>query len=472
MLFMLRPPHYHRRLKKMLHNTRRDINRRSFLKKAGSIAGMSITVSAPFSVIPSNVLGAADRMRFALIGCGGRGRYIARGLITLGAELTHLCDLLQERLDESWQFLSEVQSKKPKLVKEMRKVLDAKDVDAVVIATPDHWHGPATILACQAGKDVYVEKPHAHNIWESQKMKESAAKYERIIQVGTQNRSGDYIKAALDYVNSGKLGKIGLVKVYNLKPGSAFELGDPGTMPPDFNWDVWLGAAPDRPYHERLFKGGWHKYWDFSGGDLADDGIHQLDLALNVSGNPGFPRAISCSGGRIVYRGDDAEVPDVQIVTYDFEDFVMTLELTNYPRYMQKTSATIRRNDLFPYWTQNATRIELYGSELMMTLGIHGGGWQVTTSGGKVVDQIYGRPPDDDHYQNFIECVRDRKRPAADIAIAHTACSMVHMANIAHRTGNITLKFDPETEKFVDNPEANLMLKRRYRKPYEIPEKV
>jgi predicted dehydrogenase len=354
----------------------------------------------------------------------------------------------------------------------MQVALDSKDVDTVVVATPDHWHTLASIMAVQAGKDVYVEKPHAHNIWESLQMIKAANKYNRIIQVGTQNRSAPYNASALDYVRSGKLGKIGLVKVYNLKSGDAFYLGKTAAKPKDFNWDAWLGPAPERSYHERIFHHGWHSFWDYSGGDLVDDGIHQLDLALMMMGDPKIPRKVTCIGGRKVFKDDDREVPDVQVATFDFQDFILTLELTNYPRYMQKTTTTMRRNDILPYWTQNATRVELYGSEQMMVIGRHGGGWQVTTSGGKVLAQQYGRPADEPHYQNFIECVKSRKLPTADIRIAHNACVMTHMANIAHRVGNSALEFDVSNQKFVDHNEANALLKRNYRENYAIPEEI
>ena len=150
----------------------------------------------------------------------------------------------------------------------------------------------------------------------------------------------------------------------------------------------------------------------------------------------------------------------------------MTFELTGYPRYMRKTTGTIRRNDEFPYWTQNATRIELYGSELMMTIGRHGGGWQVTTSGGRVVKQMYGRPADSPHEQNFIDSVKSRKLPTADIEILHKSNALVHLGNIAYRVGNRSLRFDPKTERFIGDIEANKLLKRQYRKKYEVPEQV
>ncbi|MBN2138851.1 MAG: Gfo/Idh/MocA family oxidoreductase [Sedimentisphaerales bacterium] len=441
------------------------MNRREFL-------GRSVVGAAGLSLACGGVLGANERVRIALIGCGGRGRIVARGLIENGAEIACLCDLHEGRLRSTADEIDQAQGRKPKTTKRMGEVLDSNDVDAVVIGLPDHWHGPASILACQAGKDVYVEKPHAHNIWEGRKMVEAARKYKRILQVGTQNRSAPYNKAAVEYIKSGKLGKIPLVKVYNLKPGGAFHLGDVGTEPDGFDWDTWLGAAPARPYHQAIFGGGWHNYWDFSGGDMANDGIHQLDLAMMLMGDPGMPRAVSCSGGRVAYKGDDSEVPDLQIVAFDFDDFVMTFELSGYPKYMRKTTGTIRRNDEFPYWTQNATRIELYGSDLMMTIGRHGGGWQVTTSGGKVVEQMYGRVPDYDHQKDFLDCIKTRKRPNADVGILHESCALVHLGNIAHRVGNEKLRFNPEKERFIDSDEANKLVKRSYRSKYEIPEQV
>jgi predicted dehydrogenase len=448
------------------------ISRRQFLNR--SLKGLTCASLASWALPDAShrVLGVNERVNLALVGCGGRGRAVARGFIENGARFSYVCDLNEERLNEKANDLGQAQGRMPKTAKDMRRTLDSKDVDAVLIATPDHWHGPASILACQAGRDVYVEKPHAHNIWESRRMIEAARKYGRVLQVGTQNRSAPYNRAALEYINSGKLGRIHLVKVYNLKPGGPFNLGDPGRPPAGFDWDVWLGPAPERPYHQQIFHGGWHKFWDFSGGDMADDGIHQLDLAMMLMSDPGMPGAVSCSGGRLAHKGDDAEVPDVQIVSFDFDDFVMTFELSGYPHYMQKTTGTIRRNDEFPYWTQNATRIELYGSELMMTVGRHGGGWIVQTSGGRLVEKMYGRPPDSNHEQNFIDCVKSRKRPNANIETLHDSCALIHMANIAHRAGNRKLRFDAKAERFVDDAEANRLIKREYRKKYEVPEQV
>lgn len=452
-----------------------EMTRRNFLERSGKGAISVAMGGAALSALSARrVLGANERVQLGLIGCGGRGSMVVRNMIEeCEIDVTYLCDLREDRCENAANAYAEAAGgHKPKITKEMSELLASKEVDAVIIGTPDHWHAPASILACQAGKDVYVEKPHAHNIWESRKMIEAARKYDRVLQVGTQNRSAPYNLAALEYVKSGELGPIHLVKVYNLKSGGPFQLGDPGKKPDGFDWDAWLGPAPERAYHDHIFNGGWHRFWDFSGGDMVDDGIHQIDLALMLMGDPGLPKAVSTSGGKLAFPDDDSETPDVEIVTYDYDKFIMTFEMTGYPRYMEKTSATIRRNDLLPYWTQNSTRIELYGATFHMTVGRHGGGWIVVTSAGKEVQKMYGRVPDTPHQQNFIECVKTRKRSNADIEKAHAACVLAHMGNIAHLVGNRKLEFDGEKERFKGSRDANKLLKREYRKKYEVPEKV
>ena len=449
------------------------ITRRNFIWNSGrGLVGAAVGTAALTALNRGLAAGANERVRIALIGCGGRGKIVVRNLIDAGAELVCLCDLHPERLESTAAELAAVMPRKPKMVQEVRKVWDDGEIDAVVIATPDHWHGPLAIEACRAGKDVYVEKPHAHNIWESRKMIEAARKYDRIVQAGTQNRSAPYNRLALDYVKSGKLGRIALIKVFNLEPGKAFLLGAPGGKHPEFDWDHWVGPAPVHPWHQGLFKGGWHRFWDFSGGDMVDDGIHQMDLALMLMGDQDRPKAISACGGKLAYPNSDGETPDVQVVTYEFDKFVLTFEMTNYPRYMQKESDEIRRNDLLPYWTMNSTRIEIYGSELMMTVGRHGGGWIVAQSGGRIVEKQYGRPGDAPHTQNFIDCAKSRKKPNADIEIAHTACSVMHLGNIAYRVADQKLRYDWAKERFVGSPEADKLLKRQYREKYAVPEQV
>jgi predicted dehydrogenase len=341
----------------------------------------------------------------------------------------------------------------------------------VIVATPDVWHAPITIDACRAGKDVYVEKPHSHNIWESGKMVEAAKKYNRIVQVGTQNRSKEYNLQAREYVKSGKLGKIGLVKVFNLKSGAAFKLGESAKQPDGFDWDRWLGRAPLRPYHSRIVSGGWHNYWDFCGGDMTDDGIHQTDLALMLMGDPGLPKNVRSVGGRYVHRGDDSEVPDVMVTSWEFDDFVMTFELSAYPKYMVKSTDALRRRGIVSDWKQNSTRVEIYGSEQLMIVGRHGGGFVVEKNDSQTVEKVLGEAGDSEHYRNFIACLKSRAKPNADIAIAHASNVIAHMGNIAMRVGNAALNYDRATGRF-DHEKANAMIKPVYRKGYEIPEQV
>jgi len=417
----------------------------------------------------SRVLGANDRPRVALVGCGGRGRYVARNMIEAGAEISYLCDPHLGRVRDSWSLLSQVQSDKPPVAQHFGEVLQDDKTDALLVATPDHWHAPITVAACKAGKDVYVEKPSSHNIRESLWMIQAAREHDRVVQVGTQNRSAEYILKARDYVASGELGNIPLVKVYNLKPGDAFYLGEPGEKPDELDWDLWLGPAESRPYHAKILGHGWLHYWNLSAGEMAGEVAHQLDIALLVLGDPGLPLSVSCSGGRFHHKGDDSEMPDVQVVNYEFADRVITLEHSMYPRYMRKTTGTIRRNDEFPYWTQNATRVELYGSELMMTVGRHGGGWQVTMSGGKVKEQMYGRPPDMPHIEDFFQSMRERRRCTADVETMHPSCAMIHMANIAYRVGNKKLWVNEKGDGFRDAPDADALVGREYRPPFTMP---
>lgn len=447
----------------------KTITRRRFMSKGGQLVA-GVALGSWTAASAQRVLGANDRINLALIGCGGRGRFVARGLAEHGGTLACLCDLRDDRLDVAAQFVGEVQRAAPRREKEMRRVFDAKDIDAVIVATPDHWHGLATIRACQAEKDVYVEKPHAHNIWESGQIIAAARRHNRIVQVGTQNRSGPYVMQARDYIQSGKLGKVHFVKVCNLKSGRPFNLGAAGAKP-DFDWDAWLGRAPVRAFNPRIANSGWHQFWDYSGGDMANDGIHQLDVAMMLMGDPGLPTSVRALGGRYAHAGDDSEVPDVLAVNWDFGGrFVLSFEMTGYPQYMQKEQPVLHQNQPIPSWSLHATRVEVYGSDFLMTLGRHGGGFVVQQVGGKLVEKVVAEHhPDFDHYQNFLDCLRSRKTPNAHLGVAHASNAVVHLGNIAHRMGNVALNFDPKTCRF-DNERANAMIKPEYRKGYELPD--
>ncbi len=249
----------------------------------------------------------------------------------------------------------------------------------------------------------------------------------------------------------------------------------PNTSPPaGFNWDIWNGPAASRPYNEQIRNGAWHYLWDYSGGDAANDGIHQLDLARWLIGVD-VPTAVHCAGGRFHEPGD-AEAPDTQIASYQFDDLIMTFELTLYTPYMLKTDGGIRNDDMFPYWPQNATRIEIYGDKGVMFVGRHGGGWQVFERPQNrqpiVAASRFGRFPDPEHKENFLTCVRSRQLRNAGPLEGHRSALLVHYANISYRTGGQRLVIDPETDQILNSPAAMRLFKRKYRKPFAIPEQV
>ena len=437
----------------------RTVTRRRFLNAAVAAGGAFAIGRA--AAAPS------DRIRFGLIGCGGRGRGLA-GLFASrpDVECAYLCDPDEGRANSRVKALTPEGGKAPKAVTDFRTILDDKSFHCVIVATPDHWHALATVLACQAGKDVYVEKPASYSIWEGRQMVEAARKFGRVVQVGTQNRSAPYVQKAVDYVRSGKLGRVPLCKVYNLKSGGPFKLAAPSEAPKSY--DLWLGPAPVRPFNARRFHGGWYCLWDYCGGDMGNDASHQIDIARWLIGKDA-PTSVACYGGNLAHD-DDREVPDTQIASLDFGDCVMTIENTQYARYMAKIPGSIREADQFPLWPQCATRIELYGTTQQMVLGRHGGGWQVFASGGKVVAQEFGRQAHIEHLANWADCIRSRKRPNADVEHGHLSAALSHLANIAYRVGRRQLAYDPKTETFPGDAAANRLVRREPRKPYAFPE--
>jgi predicted dehydrogenase len=469
-----------------------DINRRQFLDRSqkttlGLAAGMTILKTA------DSVYGAPanEKIILGMIGIRGRGYPLMMGFAQRpDCEFAYLSDCdttlfdgmppsgYMSQVDPAFhgpraEGVTKAQGKRPKCVEDFRQVLDDKSVDALVIATPEHWHGIPTVWGCQAGKDVYVEKPPSHNCWEGRKMVEAARKYERVVQVGTQSRSAPYMIAAKKYIEEGKLGRVHLCRVVNMKFGNNFKWEPDCDPPKGFNWEIWNGPAPEHPYNPTL-----HRYksdfWRYGSGDVGGDGIHQIDLARWLCGVE-FPQAAYASGGRFDTEGA-AETPDTLVATFDFDGLRMTIESSLFTPYMLKTDGLIRESDMFPYWPQNATRVEVYGTEGVMYVGRHGGGWQVFVRPQDrqpvVKEQMYGRFPDPEHQENFAQCVRSRQRPNADVLDGHLSVSLVHYANISHRLGGKKLVIDQQTGEFVNDPEAMKLYKREYREPWVIPEEV
>ena len=456
------------------------IHRREFLDRTkttglGMAAGVTILANA------ESVRGApaADKVVFAGVGAGGRGSHLATNpefgfLIRGDCEYAYVCDPDQRRAGPLVDKIAAMQGgKKPKLVEDFREALDDKAVNAIISATPDHWHALSTVWACQAGKDVYVEKPATQNCWEGQKMVEAARKYDRVVQIGTQNRSAPYNFAARKYIEEGKLGDVHMCRIYNQKMWPNRDVVPDSDVPEGLNWDMWNGPAPLGPYNRNKHRY-WNHLWAYSGGDIANDASHQIDLARWLCGVE-HPKTAYSVGGRWASTGV-AETPDTQIAVWEYPKMLMTFELTLYTPYMLKNDPILRQSDMFPHWQQNATRIELFGTKAMMVVGRHGGGWQVFVRPKNrkpvVKDQMYGRFPDPEHKENFIQCIRSRKRPNADVLQGHLSALLIHYANISYRLGGEKVVIDPKTEHLVDNAEAMKLFKRTYREPWVVPDGV
>jgi predicted dehydrogenase len=410
----------------------------------------------------------------ALIGAGNWGTNLILTVagINKNVFVKYICDVDDTRGGHAITELEKIQKVKPIRERDMRKVYDDPEVDAVIIATPQHWHALAAIWACQAGKDVYIEKNITLTIPEGQKMIEAAMKYERIMQCGTQNRSSDYALTARDYIKSGQLGKVVAVNVYGLLNGPIpFNEKESEKAPDTIDWNMWLGPAPEVPYSVSRNKSNLY-YWDYAGGSAFGNGvIHQLDLARLVLDNPGFPRSVYCAGGRYVFD-DEREIPDYQAATFDYGDFLLTIHAGEFTPYMVKTSPEIRYGGGFPEWKQNSTKIVIYGTERMMYVGRMGGGWQVLEMDGKIVAQQEGLFPLKVHMGNYIDCIRDRKQPNGNIVEGHRSATLIHLANLSHRVGNRQLDFSGEYEVILNSKEARELAMGHYRKGFGLPEDV
>jgi predicted dehydrogenase len=292
--------------------------------------------------------------------------------------------------------------------------------------------------------------------------------------VGTQNRSAPYNFHAKEYLDSGKLGSVHMVRVINQKEWRNVPDIPNTSAPAGFDNNLWTGPAPDAPYNAN-FHNYWHHFWRFSGGDIINDAVHQIDLARWMIGH-NYPDSAYSVGGRFAETGA-FETPDTQIAVFEFPKLVLSFELTLYTPYMLKSDMEMRnRADLYPYWPQNAERIEIYGSKGLMFLGRHGCGYQIYERPHQrkpvLVAQEHGTFPDPEHQQNFIDCVRSRNRPNADIEEGHRSTLMCQLANISYRLGGQKLLLDKTTEQCVNNESANALLRREYRPPFIVPEQV
>jgi predicted dehydrogenase len=401
----------------------------------------------------SRAVPASDQVNVAIIGVGGRGRALIGDFSSVpGLNIKYLVDTDQASIEKAMGIIKKLNLPQPKTVGDMRQVLDSKEVDAVSISTPDHWHAPATILACDAGKDVYCEKPPSHNIREGRLMIDAARRNNRIVQVGTQSRSRPSTIRGIEYAKSGKIGKVLMAKAWNIQMRDDIGHKEDGPVPPGVDYETWLGPAPWIPFNENRFHYKWHWHWHFGTGDAGNDGAHQIDIARWALGE-GYPKTAS-GWARKVFFQDDQQTPDSMNITFDYGDKALIWEMRIWNPY-------------------GANEIEngvgVYGSEGMVHIGRYNRKWgyKVFDKSGKMVLHDEEKEPEL-HQKNFVESVRSRKLPNADIGIGHLTAVHCHLANIVARTGR-NLRFEQETESLVGDEAANLYVKRAYRTHWGTP---
>ena len=426
------------------------MNRRSFLG-ASLAGGAAIGSAAAAGLGGRKRVSANDKVSVAMMGVRGRGPVLTRYFGEMpDVDLSYICDVDQNVVGPAFKIAEETQGKRPKMEEDIRRVLDDKSVDAVVIATPIHWHSPGTILCCEAGKDVYVEKPVSHNVREGRLMVKAANKYDRIVQVGTQSRSRPNTHRFIEYVHSGKIGKVLMAKVWNTQLRRNIGHKEDEPVPAGINYDLWNGPIPVLPFNRNHYSGTVNWHWHYGCGDLGNDGVHWIDVARWVM-KAGLPQRVR-GAGRKLYFDDDQQTPDTQTVVFDYEDTVIQYEMRLWNSY--------KMND-----GQNG--VEVYGTEGKAVAGYFDGhrsyGFRIYDSKNRLVRQELsegkrGR----EHYVNFIDCIRTRETPNCDAEEGHLSTSLCHLGNIAARTRG-SFSFDPATETITDDPEANALLTREYR---------
>jgi predicted dehydrogenase len=445
-----------------------EVQRRTFIR------GLTGAVSAAAVMRPRRADAANDTLVGGLMGAGGRGNQLAQILgERKDVDMKYVCDVDQSKFARVCASLDDATGRMPKRINDFRVMLDDPDVDFVVIATPVHWHALATVLACQAGKHVYVEKPVSQNLWEGRKMVEAARKYNRVVQGGMQNRSAPYLYKAEEFVKSGKMGEIHQVRVVQMVNSRSTWKADEQPIPEGLDWDMYLGPSVDRTFTGTRVN---RLAWDFTCGPIIDDAIHHLDIARWVTGLQ-YPHSAHSTGG-IFARQDDRETPDTQIMTWEYDNTLMTLHGSLAMPYMVKRASEhllyhpeIMETE-FPNWLFDSTHTEIFGTEGAMMIGRHGGGWQVFGPDGAEMDSMHGRLQSNTHVGNFLDCVRSGDKPVCDIEDAHISNALAHIGNISYRLGHRQLDFDGAKERFVNDSEANGLLKRKYRAPWVIPDKV
>lgn len=453
------------------------MKRRAFFKNVATSAAALSTMSV-FSA--NRVRGANDRVNVALIGCGGRGKAVAKLMRDVpNVDFIAVCDAYDPRMDEAREWAGS----HCKGFRDFRRILEMKEVDAVLIATPDHWHAIPAVLACQAGKDVYLEKPVGHNIREGRLVVNATRKHKRVVQIGIQHRSAPHYREAQEIVRSGALGPIHFVRIWNyvnMHPQGIGKVAD-SEPPAGADWDLFLGPAPKVPFNKNRFVNTYRWFWDYGGGLVTDFGVHRFDSMHQVLGVDALV-TVSASGGRFAIN-DGCETPDVVQVTYEYPSFVMSYEATLLnslgtglrtlgKKYYQAKGDWDRPHGEAFYGTGGTLLSDRLGFEVIPEPKTASGPGAVGRNQpieGYRVQRRESSGPDrtDLHVQNFIDCVRSRKDPVATVESGHRASIVAHLGNIAYRTGR-KIRWDSEKEQIINDAEAAKLIWREPRKEWDI----
>ena len=423
--------------------------RRDFLKAVG--------VAAVANAATSNVAHAATRERIVVgvIGPGGMGTAHTRLLAArTDVEVRYVCDVDQIRMAKAAEIVGSASGKTPQQTTDLRRVLDDKSVDAVFIATPDHWHGPASILALDAGKHVYVEKPCCHNIREGRLMADAVKRTGKLLQVGTQSRSTDVVREGIQRIREGEIGEILVAKAWNSQRRGSIGKTKPSEPPTTLDYDQWVGPAPMVPYRTNMLPSVWRWWHNFGCGDIGNDGVHDIDVALWGLGVQTHPTTATCLGGKY-YFDDDQEFPDTQYAAFEYP-------VEGSPKGRMK-QLIFEQRIWSPYPQEGYDNgAAFYGTNGVLILG-HTKGWRLYGPKMKLIAERSGPVTLTAHHTNFFDCIRgDQQQLSADIHVGHRAATIVHLANIAARVGGV-LQFDPENERITNNPQGQSLVRRSYR---------
>lgn len=431
-------------------------HRRTFLGRTALTGGVLTT-------LPALSYGRAadkpnEKVSLAVMGLRGRGKSLASAFAGFkDVNVVALCDVDTRLFGDVVKLVEKQQRPAPRTVQDVRKLLEERSLDAVVIAAPNHWHALATVWACQAGKDVLVEKPVAHNVVEGRRMIEAARKYDRVVQVGTQRRSSPHWKKAAELVRAGKIGHVATARAWIIRKRKPIGRQPDGPVPEGVDYDLWLGPAPKRPFNANRFHYNWHWFWEYGGGELANNGVHMLDMARLGMGVEA-PTSVVSTGGRYVFH-DDQETPDTQLVTWEFPNAVLLWE------HRQWSGAGLLNEEGN---VRIGGGVAFYGDK--GTLIVNDAGWRIVVDG-KDVESGLGVDESESLLRNFVACIKSRRRPDADIEIGHHSTVLCHLGNIAQRLDR-KLRWDAKKELFLRDEAANALLGREYRKPFVVPERV